>query len=259
MENEQDSDDDGQITFSVRPRHTTRVQDERRAAPAPRSRPSSLLVEDAPAAGLQARSLSVDDSKCTGSPVVDIKLRGLRRTAEILRKVSSAERLTRLRDKIMSRGSGSRERSPARDEPSDDESAPLVSPTGAPGQLSPAPLGSPGQLAPASLSSPGPTSEASTVAGATCGSADLSPRSDVTELESPHDVGAAFDLLPGDKGARPARLQRVDSGASLGNMVEPYNMRLLAHGTVDSARALWRQDALDAGPPWPWDEPDSAV
>uniref|UniRef100_A0A2A4JWT6 Uncharacterized protein n=1 Tax=Heliothis virescens TaxID=7102 RepID=A0A2A4JWT6_HELVI len=93
--------------------------------------------------------------------------------------------------------------------------------------------------------------------------AELSPRSDVTELESPRDVGAAFDLLPGDKGAggeaRGGRLRRADSSGSLGNMVEPYNLRLLAHGTVDSARALWRQDALDAGPPWPWDEPDSAV
>ncbi|KAJ8722652.1 hypothetical protein PYW07_003832 [Mythimna separata] len=272
VENEQDSDDDGQITFSARPRHTTRVQDERhasrahderysrahderqservhderRAARPPRERPSSLLVapEDAPdAAGLQTRSLSVDDTKCGGSPIVDLKLRGLRRTAEILRKVSSAERLTRLRDKIMSRGGGSRERSPARDEPSDDESAPLVSP---------------GETAPAAAGSPGPPSEASTLAGAAGGSAELSPRSDVTELESPRDMGSALDLLPLDKGGARA-VGRVDSDASLGNMVEPYNLRLLAHGTVDSGRALWRQDALDAGPPWPWDEPDSAV
>ncbi|XP_026744972.1 kinase D-interacting substrate of 220 kDa B isoform X3 [Trichoplusia ni] len=257
VENEDDSDDDGQITFSARPRGGAR------APPAPRSRPCSLLVpDDAPddppgAAALAARSRSVEDSTKTGSPVVDLKLRGLRRTADILRKVSSAERLTRLRDKIMSRG-GSRERSPVRDEASDDESAPLVSPVGAPMAVAAAPA------------SPGPPSEASTLAGASSAgsaertptSAELSPRSDVTELESPQSAGAAFDLLPGDKraegGAR-ARLERAPSSVSLGNMVEPYNMRLLARGTSDGARSLWRQDALDAGPPWPWDEPDSAV
>ncbi|KAF9421826.1 hypothetical protein HW555_002266 [Spodoptera exigua] len=153
-------------------------------------------------------------------------------------------------DKIMSRGGGSRERSPARDEPSDDESAPLVSPGCAPVPI------------PAAVGSPGPPSEASTLAGAADnGSASLSPRSDVTELESPRDVGAAFDLLPGDKRAddratRPAaRLDHAASSASLGDMVEPYNMRLLG----EAGRGLWRQDALDAGPPWPWDEPDSAV
>ncbi|XP_063892186.1 kinase D-interacting substrate of 220 kDa B isoform X5 [Helicoverpa armigera] len=254
VENEDDSDDDGQITFSARPRHSTRVQDvPRRAAPPPRSRPSSLLVADDAPAAPPPRSLSVEDSTRTGSPILDLKLRGLRRTAEMLRKVSSAERLTRLRDKIMSRGGGSRDRSPPRDEASDDESAPLVSPPGGP-----APVAVP------AVASPGPPSEASTLAGAAgSGSAELSPRSDVTELESPRDVGAAFDLLPGDKGAggeaRGGRLRRADSSGSLGNMVEPYNLRLLAHGTVDSARALWRQDALDAGPPWPWDEPDSAV
>ncbi|XP_075969674.1 ankyrin repeat-rich membrane spanning isoform X2 [Anticarsia gemmatalis] len=254
VENEEDSDSDGQITFSARPRA---------AAPAaPRSRPSSLLVapEDAPdAAPLATRSRSVEDSTRTGSPIVDLKLRGLRRTAEILRKVSSAERLSRLRDKIMSRGGGSRERSPPRDEPSDDESAPLVSP----------PEPAPAAPRPGRPASPSPPSD-STLAGAEGGSpspgdatasAELSPRSDVTELESPRDAGAAFDLLPADKraegGARAAR--REDSGASLGDMIEPYNLRLLAHGTSDGARALWRQDALDSGPPWPWDEPDSAV
>lgn len=251
VENEQDSDDDGQITFSARP-HASRGSN------APRSRPSSLLVaaEDVPDATglgrLAARSRSVEDSTNTGSPIVDLKLRGLRRTAEILRKVSSAERLTRLRDKIMSRGGGSRERSPARDELSDDESAPLVSPGGAPPSTTVA-----------RPPSSGPPSEASTLAGTEGG--ELSPRSDVTELESPRDVGAAFDLLPAKDEAdsarveRAERLARADSSSSVSNMVEPYNMRLLAHGTSDSARALWRQDALDAGPPWPWDEPDSAV
>ncbi|KAH9643363.1 hypothetical protein HF086_008850 [Spodoptera exigua] len=253
VEHEDDSDSDGQITFSARPRIARFDDVPRRAAPAPRSRPSSLLVapEDAvDVASLAARSLSVEDSTRTGSPIVDLKLRGLRRTAEILRKVSSAERLSRLRDKIMSRGGGSRERSPARDEPSDDESAPLVSPG-----CVPVPI-------PAAVGSPGPPSEASTLAGAADnGSASLSPRSDVTELESPRDVGAAFDLLPGDKRAddratRPAaRLDHAGSSASLGDMVEPYNMRLLG----EAGRGLWRQDALDAGPPWPWDEPDSAV
>ncbi|XP_022819327.1 kinase D-interacting substrate of 220 kDa isoform X2 [Spodoptera litura] len=256
VEHEDDSDSDGQITFSARPR-TARLDDvPRRAAPAPRSRPSSLLVapEDAvDVAGLAARSLSVEDSTRTGSPIVDLKLRGLRRTAEILRKVSSAERLSRLKDKIMSRGGGSRERSPARDEPSDDESAPLVSPGCAPLPV------------PVAIGSPGPSSETSTLAGAAeNGSASLSPRSDVTDLESPRDVGNTFDLLPGDKstastaerGVRvDGRLERAGSSASVGNMVEPYNMRLLG----EAGRALWRQDALDAGPPWPWDEPDSAV
>lgn len=198
---------------------------------------------DAPAA-LAARSRSVEDSTRTGSPVVDLKLRSLRRTADILRKVSSAERLTRLKDKIM-RGGGSRDRSPPRDEPaaSDDESAPLVSP----------PLASPPPRPPL-----GVECEREREAGA---SADPSPRSDLTELESPRP--ADFDLLPACKGdaerESPRPRARRGSSASLADAVEPYNMRLLAHGTSDSCRALWRQDALDAGPPWPWDEPDSAV
>ncbi|CAB3242342.1 unnamed protein product [Arctia plantaginis] len=251
VENEQDSDDDGHITFSAAPR---------------RSRPSSLLVapEDAPVIPpLSARSHSVEDSTRSTSPILDIKLRGLRRTAEILRKVSSAERLTRLRDKIMSRGGGSRERSPPRDEPSDDESVPLVSP--------------PGTKAPLTVvthpSSSSPLSDASTIAGggeagesspgdATL-SAELSPRSDMTELDSPRDTGAAFDLMPAGKtderSTSNARPQRSDSDVSVSNMMEPYNMRLLAHGTSDGSRGLWRQDALDSDPPWPWDEPDSAV
>ncbi|KAL0893988.1 hypothetical protein ABMA27_014062 [Loxostege sticticalis] len=253
VENEEDSDG-GQITFSARPRPAAA----RRAAPAAdppppppsrraRQRPSSLLVADdapdAPAA-LAARSRSVEDSTRTGSPVVDLKLRSLRRTADILRKVSSAERLTRLKDKIM-RGGGSRDRSPPRDEPaaSDDESAPLVSP----------PLASPPPRPPL-----GVECEREREAGA---SADPSPRSDLTELESPRP--ADFDLLPACKGdaerESPRPRARRGSLASLADAVEPYNMRLLAHGTSDSCRALWRQDALDAGPPWPWDEPDSAV
>lgn len=239
VENEEDSDD-GQITFSARPRPG-----------APRSRPSSLLVapEDAPDARLAVRSKSVEDSTGTDSPVVDPKLRSLRRTAEILRKVSSAERLTRLRDKIM-RGSGSRERSPAREEGSDDESAPLVASAPASAGSSP---GAAARRAPPSLAV-----ECSLQDGTA--SSDFSPRSDVTELESPH--AADPDVPPAGKAdeerAGGGRVPRVDSGGSVGNMVEPYNMRLLARGASDT-RALWRQDALDPGPPWPWDEPDSAV
>ncbi|CAG9783821.1 unnamed protein product [Diatraea saccharalis] len=242
VENEQESDDDGQITFSARPRPAVHY----RAPPAPalsmtvdeprrpRSRPSSLLMtEEEEPARLAARSRSVEDSTRTGSPVVDLKLRNLRRTADILRKVSSAERLSRLKDKIMSRGSGSRERSPEA-VASDDESAPLVSP----------PLGVDCRDGAAS--------------------ADPSPRSDLTELDSPRPAAGVtdFDMLPAGKGSgreSPRRTPRLDSTTSLSNMVEPYNMRLLAHGTSESCRALWRQDALDSGPPWPWDDPDSAV
>lgn len=260
VENERDSDDDGQITFSARPRASAHY----RASPIPsppRSRPSSLLVasEDAlDASRLAAHSRSVEDSSragAGGSPIVDLKLRGLRKTAAILRKVSSAERLTRLKDKIM-RGGGSRERSPARDEPfSDDESQPLVSPA-----ARVAPGGEP----------------TATVLGVECGSteapgsAELSPRSDLTELESPREPHAALDLLPEGKrdesergggvgSGSGVRVPRQESSASLGNMVEPYNMRLLAHGTSEGARALWRQNAMDSVPPWPWDEPDSPV
>ncbi|XP_053626108.1 kinase D-interacting substrate of 220 kDa B isoform X11 [Plodia interpunctella] len=188
VENEEDSDDDGRLAFSARPR---------------RPRPASLLAADeAPPPRPAARSRSAEDS--TRAEPTDPKLRSLRRTADILRKVSSTERLSKLKDKIMAR-----ECTPPRDEPSDDESAPLVSPaTAAP---------------------------ASPVAA--------SPRSDVTELESPR--AADFDLLPAGK-----------RGAGLA--AEPYDLRQLAPG-ADAGRALWRQDALDAGPPWPWDEPDSAV
>lgn len=232
VENEHDSDDDGQITFSARPRPAAHYRAPAAPPPpeAPRSRPSSLLMagEEPPDARLAARSRSVEDSSragASGSPVVDLKLRGLRKTAAILRKVSSAERLTRLKDKIM-RGGGSRERSPARDEaPSDDESAPLVAGAGG----APPPLGVSVSLE--------------------AGSADPSPRSDLTSLESPRSPDPLH--APGAPGG-----ERCDSLGSLCNMVEPYNLRLLAPGPE---RALWRQDALDPGPPWPWDEPDSPV
>ncbi|XP_073943884.1 ankyrin repeat-rich membrane spanning isoform X4 [Choristoneura fumiferana] len=210
VENEDDSDD-GQITFSARPR--------------PRSRPSSLLVcGDEP------------------PPPQDHKLSGIRKTADMLKKVSSAETLTRLKEKIMARGGSSRDRSPPRDEPtSDSESAPLVAAAG-----SPAPI----------------RVECGDRSLADASGSDFSPRSDITELESPREGATAFDLLPEGKGENErgggARLARDDSAASLSNMVEPYNMRLLSRGASD-ARALWRQDALDSGPPWPWDEPDSAV
>ncbi|XP_037295400.1 kinase D-interacting substrate of 220 kDa B isoform X3 [Manduca sexta] len=237
VENEDDSDD-GQITFSARPRPVAVY----------RSRPSSLLVapEEAPtAAPLSVRSRSVEDSAVPFEPAVDPKLRGLRRTAEILRKVSSAERLSRLRE-IMSRGSGSRERTPPRSEvQSDDESAPLVSP--------PEPRGPAEAPRPAARSPPD-----GTAAG------DASPSSAVTDLESPRTAETDFDLLPEGKGgddrtASRSPLERAGSSASVSNMVEPYNMRLLARGASESARTLWRQDALDPGPPWPWDDPDSAV
>lgn len=178
-------------------------------------------------------------------PPLDHKLTGIRKTADMLKKVSSAETLTRLKDKIMARGGGggaSRDRSPPRDEPaSDSESAPLVASAG-----SPAPI----RVECGDRSLPDASGS------------DFSPRSDMTELESPREGATAFDLLPEGKGESErgggARLARDDSAASLSNMVEPYNMRLLSRGASD-ARALWRQDALDSGPPWPWDEPDSAV
>lgn len=193
------SDDEGQITFSARGR-----------AP----RPASLTVQRAspPPA---ARSLSAEDPTraAAASPL------RVNKSAGALRSIGSAERLSRLKDKLVSRGGGgSDERSPERF--SDDESAPLVA--GARDRWR-EPLAS----------------------------AELSPRSDST------GDGSAFDLLPDDKGARGAArgggggLARADSDSSLGNMVEPYNLRLLA------AR-LWRQDALDA-PPWPGPDTDSAV
>lgn len=265
VENEEDSDD-SQITFSARPR----------AGAAPRSRPSSLLValEDVPdTPSLSARSLSVEDSTKTGSPAIDLKLRSLRKTAAILRKVSSAEKLSRLKDKIMARGSGSRERSPPRDDPvSDDESAPLVSPTvsrrfGPPddggGSTSSAVPSLPSGDAPTPTPMGGDAVVSPRDHDATL-SAELSPRSDVTELESSPSSDARFDVPPPRKANEgrahaPRRLERNDSVSSLSNMMEPYNMRLLAHGTSEGGRALWRQDALDSGPPWPPDDPDSAV
>ncbi|XP_028037940.1 kinase D-interacting substrate of 220 kDa B isoform X4 [Bombyx mandarina] len=238
FENEEESDDDGQITFSARPRPSALYRPRPAPRPSsPRSRPSSLLVaneDSVDSARLAARSRSVEDSSRAPSldQPLDLKLRSLRKTAEILRKVSSAERLTRLRDKIISRN-GSRDRSPPREyATSDDESAPLVS-----------------------------SDDARAVPS---GGAQLSPRSDLTELESPRSRDAAFDLLPEHKASenRTTRpdLERSGSWASVSNMVEPYNMRLLSHGTADGCRSLWRQDALDSDPPWPWDdEPDSVV
>ncbi|XP_052737479.1 kinase D-interacting substrate of 220 kDa B isoform X3 [Bicyclus anynana] len=262
---ENEEDDDGHITFTARPRA-------RRPA---RPRPSSLrLPDDAPEPGdparrLSARSLSVEDSS-RASPVLDLKLRNLRRTADMLRKVGSAERLARFKDKILSRGPGSRERSPPRDEAaSDDESAPLVSSPDA------AALGvdarSPSPASPGTAR-PGSGALGARPLGVECAdrsprdgtaSADFSPRSEVTDAESPRDSAPDFDLLPEGKGdGRPAARAHFARGASdgsLSNMMEPYNMRLLAHGAADGSRGLWRQDALDGGPPWPPHEPDSAV
>ncbi|XP_059057143.1 kinase D-interacting substrate of 220 kDa B [Achroia grisella] len=280
VENEEDSDD-GHITFSARPRrsndeapHNNRTARTRQD----RSRPSSLLVAEDPldAGRLSTRSRSVEDSTRTGSPVVDLKLKNLRRTAEILRKVSSAERLTRLKDKILSRGSGSRERSPPRDETlgSEDESAPLVSSSEQSHVAGSSPESSP-TAAPSvrSHSTMASSSAPSRPIEVDCGnrslqdvtaSSDFSPRSDITELDSPRDGAADFDLLPpnkanDDRSVPRVHIERHDSGASVSNMIEPYNMRLLAHGSSENCRPLWRQDALDPGPPWPWDEPDSAV
>ncbi|XP_045485898.1 kinase D-interacting substrate of 220 kDa B isoform X4 [Pieris rapae] len=262
VENEEDSDD-GHITFTARPRPTER--------PA-RSRPSSLLVADdssEPGDRLAARSKSVEDSTRTGSPVVDLKLRNLRRTADILRKVGSAERLTRLREKFFSLNSGSRERSPTREEPSDDESVPLVS---SPTVSAASPLDKSENVDASKPSSPATTASYKRSLGVDCGdrsiqdftvSSDFSPRSDTTELESPREGGTAFDLLPETKCCsgppKKAYMLREESNGSISNMVEPYNMRLLSHGTTEGSRALWRQDALDSDPPWPWEEPDSAV
>ncbi|CAK1545285.1 unnamed protein product [Leptosia nina] len=262
VENEEDSDE-GHITFTARPR---------KVEAAGRSRPSSLLVSDDVSEAsdrLSTRSRSVEDSTRTGSPVIDLKLRNLRRTADILRKVGSAERLSRLKDKFFSLNSGSRERSPPREEPSDEESVPLVSsPTvsatspqtdnaDASTRMS-SPIGSttPSYKKPLDVEC-GDRSQEYTA------SSDFSPRSDTTELESPRESGTVFDMLPESKnGNGPSykvSMIREESNGSISNMVEPYNMRLLAHGTTEGSRALWRQDALDSGPPWPWDEPDSAV
>ncbi|CAH2251056.1 jg11798 [Pararge aegeria aegeria] len=97
-------------------------------------------------------------------------------------------------------------------------------------------------------------------------STDFSPRSEITDAGSPRGSAPDFDLLPEGKGegraAIRAHFAREASDTSLSNMVEPYNMRLLAHGASDGSRGLWRQDALDSldsGPPWPPHEPDSAV
>ncbi|XP_013180376.1 PREDICTED: kinase D-interacting substrate of 220 kDa isoform X4 [Papilio xuthus] len=282
VENEEDSDD-GQITFSARPRPAVHY----RASPAPppaatRSRPSSLLVSGEDVRELDdrlaARSRSVEDSTNTGSPIVDLKLRSLKRTAEILKKVGSAERLTRFKDKIMSRGNGSRERSPPREETaSDDESAPLVSspaaPPPPPRDISASSTSNSSPLASSSQSRACPTSPNKKLIGVDCGdrslqditaSTDFSPRSDLTDLESPRECTVQFDHLPecksGDGKNTKLHVAREDSSSSLSNMVEPYNMYLLAHGTSENCRGLWRQNALDSGPPWPWDdEPDSAV
>ncbi|XP_050680910.1 uncharacterized protein LOC126976568 [Leptidea sinapis] len=250
VENEEDSDE-GHITFSAPARS-------RRAA----SRPSSLLLaDDAPdLADLSSRSKSVEDSIRNSSPVVDLKLRNLRRTADMIRKVGSAERLSRFKDKILSLN-GSRERSPPDDGAalSDDESMPLVT--------SPA-VSAASDLLASSASS----AHCRTTLGVECGdrslqditaSSDFSPRSDLTDLESPRG-STDFDLLPESKHATtPLKpkvgMVREESDGSISNMVEPYNMRLFAHGTSEGLRSLWRQDALDSGPPWPWDEPDSAV
>ncbi|XP_068629361.1 kinase D-interacting substrate of 220 kDa B [Battus philenor] len=287
VENEEDSDD-GQITFSARPRPAVHY---RAAAPppplaqdnsrVPLSRPSSLLVSGEDVRELDdrlaTRSRSVEDSTKTGSPIVDLKLRSLKRTAEILKKVGSAERLTRFKDKIMSRGNGSRERSPPRDEPgSDDESAPLVSSpsTDLHRDRSASSTSNSSPLGPSSQSRTYPTSPTKKMLGVHCGdrslqditaSTDFSPRSDITDLESPRECTAEFDHLPECKsgsGKNNTKLDiaRENSDSSLSNMVEPYNMYLLSHGTSENCRALWRQNALDSGPPWPWDdEPDSAV
>lgn len=192
------SDDEEQITFSARPR-----------AP----RPTSLTVHRGP-----ERSLSAEDPSRTS--LLEPRPASVKRPAK-LRKAGSAERLCRLKDKLMSRGGGC-----SRDRSSDEEAAPLVVRVG--GACSP--------------QDPSP-------------SVELSPRSDAGS------EGCAFDLLPEGKGRAGGYggggLPRQDSDASLGNMVEPYNLRLLARGASEALR-LWRQDALDA-PPWPSHESDSAV
>lgn len=270
VENEEESEDEGQITFSARPHRTQSAHyraPQTALPPTPhggalRSRPSSLLVagDDAPDSRLSVRSKSVEDSTKTGSPVVDLK-KNLRKTAEILRKVSSAERLSRLKDKIMRGSSGSRDRSPTREEGSDDESAPLVAST----LNSPAANQSRGSGSSGASQSPPPRMLGVEIGDRSLqdvsASSDFSPRSDLTDLESPRT--ADFDVLPegksdDERNGACARIERVDSGGSVSNMVEPYNMRLLSRGSTE-ARYLWRQDAIDSGPPWPWDEPDSAV
>lgn len=193
-----------------------------RRAPA-RPRPSSLRLADERARP-PARSHSVEGSARSGSPGLDLRAR----------PSGSAERLVRLRDLVGARAP-SRDRSPPRDEPaSDDESAPLVS--------SPP---SPALARPAGVECSSPRSAPA--------SADFSPSSDV---ESPRGSAADFDLLPEGKGWGRAARARAGGGAGERD-AEPYGLRLLARGTSEGLRSLWRQDALDSDPPWL--EPDSAV
>ncbi|XP_061383302.1 kinase D-interacting substrate of 220 kDa B isoform X2 [Danaus plexippus] len=244
-----ESDDDGHVSFTCRPRS-------RRP---PRARPSSLRLSDEPTPRLAARSLSVEDSR--SAPTSNVASR----TADSLRHVSSAERLTRLKDEIMSR-----DRSPPLvDGPaSDDESAPLVSSPpstpAAPSTASP-PAGSP------SPSRTEPVGARSLNVDCVdrssqemTASTDFSPRSDLTEAESLRGSAGDLELLPGGRsvnGSSRRGLTRSGSDASLSLSVEPYNMRVLSRGVTDGSRGLWRQDALDSiesAPPWPL-EPDSAV
>lgn len=110
-----ESDRDAPITFVARPRAPR--------ARRPAARPSSLRLADDAAhdARLAARSLSAEGASRLPaspphSPVLDLKPRGLRRTADALRHVGSAERLAWLRDRL----------APRAPSPRDDESAPLV-------------------------------------------------------------------------------------------------------------------------------------
>ncbi|CAH0720937.1 unnamed protein product, partial [Brenthis ino] len=138
-----------------------------------------------------------------------------------------AERLAWLKDKF-TRAPPAHAARPARPS-SDDECAPLVASPAAPANAGAAALE-------CDLSyNAGTEGTAST---------DFSPRSDASDADSLRD-SVDFDLLPESKGGR------AGSDGSLSNMVEPYNLRLLARGS------LWRQDALDCDPPW--HEPDSAV
>ncbi|CAH2086366.1 unnamed protein product [Euphydryas editha] len=227
------------VSFSVESEEPPARPRPRRAPLRPR--PSSLrLADEARAARPPARSLSVEGSARSGSPGLDLRPRGLRRP-DVPRAAGSAERLALLRDLLVAHAP-SRDRSPPRDEPaSDDESAPLVSSPPSAAASPPSPRRAP--------------------AGGECGSpraapasADLSPPSD---SESPRCSAANFDLLPEGKGGGRAARARPGGEPSERDAAEPYGMRLLAHGTAEGLRALWRQDALDSDPPWL--EPDSAV
>lgn len=176
VENEEDSDD-SQITFTAQPPRT-----------------HTLTVESPAHTTYTIEENSF--SNAVSPPLLDLKLRNLKRN-DVMRKVNSSERLTRLKERIMS--------SPVRNNAGaegveSEEWTPLVSGARSPQQP------------------------------------DL-------------------DLLPESKWGGGERRR---SSSDLAAASEPFSMRVLSRGASDLSR-LSRQDALDAPPPWQYDDPDSAV